>query len=182
MGLIRFLLVVGISAALAVSILFYIFVKPQGNDLLLSGPPEFIMLAIIVAFGAYLRQVSLYAAELRDRLIHGDVWNFPRGEEYTEAKIAEAENISNTIRLVSPFMILMILGVCARIVFDSAVRILCARGKTPPLLYCLTLCSPYVYFLDSLGSRFLISRPGAKMIAFNERHGSKKNRISIGQE
>jgi hypothetical protein len=51
---------------------------------LLKGPPEFILLALVVAFTAYLRQVHVSAIEQRDKIRKGEVWNYPLHRPYHE--------------------------------------------------------------------------------------------------
>src|SRR5258708_4383034 len=128
---IRYILVIGTIVAMIVAIIF-LFVKPRGSEPLLSGPPEFIFFAIIVAFAAFLRQLSLHATDLRDKIFHDEIWNFPPDKGYARDKMAEADKTSDAIRTVTPFMILMILLVCARIVCDSIVRIVCVPKGDPP--------------------------------------------------
>jgi hypothetical protein len=43
-------------------------------------------LTILVAFAAYLRQVSLYADELRFKILHGDIWFLPPTALYSQKR------------------------------------------------------------------------------------------------
>lgn len=51
-------------------------------DPILKGPPQFILLAIIVALSAYLRAVRSSAVEQRDKIASGKVWNYPLEPPY----------------------------------------------------------------------------------------------------
>jgi hypothetical protein len=135
MKLIRVALFGGIAIAIAVSCLVGFLIEPRDTVPLVSGPPEFIILAIIVALAAFLRQVGVQATELRDKIVVGDVWNYPPDSGYAKKKIAVAEKTCEAIRVVSPFMILMIVAVCGRIAWDAVVRLLYTQEANPPALY-----------------------------------------------
>jgi hypothetical protein len=95
---------------------------PSSNQLLLSGPPEFIVLALIVSLGLYLRQVSLHAVELADKIRNRETWATPSHEKLRDKKIEQLDETSAMIELVSPFMILLSIAVGVRIVCDSIFR------------------------------------------------------------
>lgn len=151
MRLIRFILFGGTAAAIAVALWSYISFTPHGNDPLLSGPPQFVILALIVAFAVYLRQVSLHAAELRERIVHGEAWNYPPTEDFAKDKMMEADKTCDLIRFVSPFMILMIIAVSCRIVCESWVRLIYPRGTTPAFLFSTDLFIAMCLFLGFFG-------------------------------
>jgi hypothetical protein len=108
-------------------------------DPLLKGPPQFIVLAIVVALAAYLRQVALGATDLRDKIRHNKIWNYPMREpyfsEYTKEKIHFLEEIIENLKVASPFIILLFLAVAVRIVIDSLLRFLHDSASKPKWLF-----------------------------------------------
>lgn len=123
---------------------------PKGTPLL-NGPPQFIMLAISVAFAAYLRQVSIHAAELRDKIRHGDVWNYPETESWAKNKMDELDLTSATISAITPFMFGFILLVSARVITDGVMRFHVLPGSHPKWLYVADVLLAIWLFLIFLG-------------------------------
>jgi hypothetical protein len=92
---------------------------------LFSGPPEFIILAIIIALAAYLRAIRAEAAKLRDTIKSGAVWNFPLREPYlslSTAKLVLLDEIIETLGIAGSFVIALFVVVGVRILADSILR------------------------------------------------------------
>jgi hypothetical protein len=68
----------------------------------LSTPPAFILLAVLVGLAAYLRQLG----EARDRLIDdiegGKVWNYPVGERHTAERLEHLKTSRDRLNWVAP--------------------------------------------------------------------------------
>ena len=93
---------------------------------LLKGPPEFILLALIVAFTAYLRQVHMSAIEQRDKIRKGEVWNYPLHtpyHEYTKAKIEALDSVAESLAIASPFLVWLFVLAAFRIVVEAVLRL-----------------------------------------------------------
>jgi hypothetical protein len=101
---------------------YYSGIVPS-KEPLLKGPQEFILLALIVAFTAYLRQVHMSAIEQRDKIRKGEVWNYPLHKpyhEYTMAKVKALDNVAESLAIASPFLIWLFILVAFRIVVEAA--------------------------------------------------------------
>jgi hypothetical protein len=57
------------------------------NNVLLSNPPGFVLLALMFALAAYLRQMGEDRERLLEEIQGNRVWNFPEGKEHTNLKI-----------------------------------------------------------------------------------------------
>jgi hypothetical protein len=137
LGTRRFILL-AVLVSLGVILLFtaglYWLPEPQ-NDTLFAGPPQFIVLSLIVALGLYLRQVSVHALELRDKIQLGDAWKGQYQKRYATQKIRQLEKTSETIMLVSPFVILLTLFVGIRIASDDVCRFFYDSKHVPRAFY-----------------------------------------------
>ena len=89
---------------------------------LLEGPPQFIVLSLILAISAYLRQLSTSADAFWDQIREGEVFLYPLGEQHTVKKMHALEITCKRLAIVAPFMITLSIVVAARIVFDSILR------------------------------------------------------------
>jgi hypothetical protein len=96
--------------------------SPEGNSPLLSGPPEFIILSLLAALALYLRQVNLNAADVHYKIRHGELWKAPPEDAFRPQKLKQLRQTSATILGVTPFMFVVILVVCGRIVYDTLCR------------------------------------------------------------
>ena len=96
--------------------------RHQGVDNLLKGPPQFIVLSLVVAFAVYLRQVGSAAMELRDKIKDGKVRLYPLGQKFTETKLENLEKTYENLSLAAPFLIAITVVVSLRVVFDSILR------------------------------------------------------------
>jgi len=94
----------------------------QNADNLLKGPPQFIVLSLVVALAVYLRQLAAGAMEFRDKIRNERVRLYPSGQRFTEAKAKNLERIYEILGLTTPFLIALALVLSLRIVFDSILR------------------------------------------------------------
>jgi hypothetical protein len=63
-------------------------VVTNGADtVLLSNPPGFVLLALIFALAAYLRQIAENRADFIEEIQRNRVWNYPLGEKHTDMQI-----------------------------------------------------------------------------------------------
>src|SRR5258705_30558 len=80
---------------------------------ILNGAPAFIVLGFTVALAAYLRQVSLHAQEIIDKIKSNAVGSFPYNEgksiaKHTKEKLQLLENTRSKITKVTrPVFVLM---------------------------------------------------------------------------
>jgi hypothetical protein len=89
----------------------------------LSGPAPFALLALIIAFAVYLRQVSNRAMDTiasiharREREM------FPPGEKHTTLKLDALRSTHNNLEIAAPFMIFLIVAIVSRITIDVLAR------------------------------------------------------------
>ena len=106
---------------------------------LLTGPPEFVVLGLIVSLGLYLRQVSLHAVELSDSIRLREAWNKPPYEQLRDKKIEQLDETAATIEGVSPFMIAFNVVIAVRIILDSFSRLLGDDGNIRRMLFSFDL-------------------------------------------
>lgn len=107
---------------------------PKG-DPLLSGAPQLVILSLISALALYLRQVNLNALELRYKIRHGEMWNLRPEIKYKKKRLSQLRMTSNAISLISPYMFVLMLIVCARIVCDAFSRFYYDSWEVPRLFY-----------------------------------------------
>jgi hypothetical protein len=106
------------AAAVAFVVIYSPEIAPRGEPLL-SGAPEFIILSLVAALALYLRQVNLDTLDLRYKIQHDELWNRPPEREYRNEKLERLRETSDAIMLASPFMFVVIIAVCIRIVWDG---------------------------------------------------------------
>jgi uncharacterized integral membrane protein len=126
----KFRVYTGIAMAASI-VVFFLAAKflgeykdPQTTPLL-QGPPQFILLALIVALSVYLRQVNAGAFELREKIRTGQAWNYPlraRYKVYTQEKLDALESVSEKLSIAGPLMILLFLLIASRIFTESILR------------------------------------------------------------
>jgi hypothetical protein len=94
---------------------------------ILNGPPGFVILALVFAVAAYLRQVSASAIELSDKIRGGLVWNYPIAEplpKHTKLKLESLERTHNTLSSVaSPVMVWFVIVAALRVVLYSVLAL-----------------------------------------------------------
>lgn len=97
----------------------------EPRDPLLKGPPQFILLALIVALSAYLRQVRSTAVEQHDKIANGGVWNYPLDSPYlvfTKRKLKLLDGVANNLTVASPFFIVLFVVITGRAGIDALDR------------------------------------------------------------
>lgn len=133
----RFVALLTIVCAGSIIVFFagYRWLPTPKNIALFSGPPEFIVLSLIVALGLYLRQVNLHARELQEKIRDGAILTKPHEKLYVMEKMQQLENTSRTIMTVSPFVIFLMLIVGFRIAADDVCRFFYDEHHVPRVLY-----------------------------------------------
>ncbi len=124
------------------------------KDPLLKGPPQFILLTMIIGLSAYLRQVRAAAVELRDKIAAGSVWNYPLQPPYlvfTRRKIRLLDEVSSTLTTISPFFILLFVAIATRAGFDAVDRLSELGGASTRVLYVVDLLIVGWVFLGVVG-------------------------------
>lgn len=150
----RHLIVLAVLIGLVTILLFsagLFWLPAPKNETLFAGPPQFIVLSLIVALGLYLRQVNVHALELRDKIQLGEAWKGPYQTQYAAQKVRQLENTSETIMLVSPFVILLMLLVGARIASDDLGRFFYEPKHIPRALYAADLVIGVTLFTMLIG-------------------------------
>lgn len=96
----------------------------QDIEPLLKGPPQFIVLSLVVAFAVYFRQISISAEDLWDKIREEEeeAFFYPIGRQHTEDKMRSLERTSENLSIVAPFMVALTIFITIRIVFDSILR------------------------------------------------------------
>ena len=100
------------------------FVASQAGDPLVGGPAGFTLLAIVVAFSAYLRGVASDADKQRDQV--KEKIAYVQGNE--ELKKAYEEKLSTldgkweNLHVAAPFMMLLSLALTIRLLVEAVVR------------------------------------------------------------
>jgi hypothetical protein len=76
-------------------------------DPLLKGAPQFIVLSLVLVFAAYLRQLSSGAVELRNKIVGGEIWNYPpdRSYSFVPKKVEALDQTADTLSVVGPLLI-----------------------------------------------------------------------------
>lgn len=85
------------------------------DTVLLSNPPGFILLALMFALAAYLRQMGEDRERLLEEIQGNRVWNFPRGEEHTDLKIRRLRTSRFIFRWIARLCIVFSAGVAFRL-------------------------------------------------------------------
>jgi hypothetical protein len=96
------------------------------GDPLLKGPPQFVLLALIVALSAYLRQVRSASVDQRDKIAEGKSWNYPLEEPYavfTHERMRILDSVASILTTASPFLILLFVVLSIRALLDAADRL-----------------------------------------------------------
>src|SRR2546428_13824851 len=74
----------------------------QNTDNFLKGPPQFIVLSLVLALALYLRQIGAGAMEFRDKIKNGKVPLYPTRQKFTEDKLDILEAIHENLSLTTP--------------------------------------------------------------------------------
>ena len=96
--------------------------KPKPGDLLLKGPPAFIVLSLVVALSVYLRQIDIAAVSTWDQIRAGGAFQYPLERSHTRAKLKALDQTDERLSTVAPFMIVLTIVIALRIVFDAVWR------------------------------------------------------------
>jgi len=96
--------------------------RPADPAALLSGPAAFTLLALVIAFGVYLRQVSNGAMDALTKIDAGKEEIYPPKKRHTELKINSLRSTNAKLHTVAPFMVLLAMVIVLRIMFDAVVR------------------------------------------------------------
>jgi hypothetical protein len=90
---------------------------------ILNGPPGFVVLALVFAVAAYLRQVNSSTLDLSDKIRGGLVWNFPISiplPTHTKRKLDSLDFTNKILSRVAPVMVWLAIIAALRIVIYSA--------------------------------------------------------------
>lgn len=128
-------LALGLLVGVLVFLMGYRWLPSPKDTPLFTGPPEFIVLSLIVAVGLYLRQVNLRALELCEKILNGEYLTKPHERRYADEKTKQLADTSRMIMFVSPFMIFLMLVVGVRIVADNVCRLWFDKEHPPRTLY-----------------------------------------------
>src|SRR5216683_6565240 len=103
---------------------------------LLKGAPQFIVLSLLVVFATYLRQLSSGAVELRNKIVGGDIWNYPPdcGYSFVQKKVEALDRTADTLSVVGPLLIWLAVFATIRIGFDAISKFVSPWGWIPNLL------------------------------------------------
>ena len=106
------------------------------TDPLLKGAPQFIVLSLVVVFAAYLRQLSSGAVELRNKIVGGEIWNYPpdRGYSFVQKKVEALDETADTLSVVGPLLIWLAVFATIRIGFDAISKFVSPWSWIPSLL------------------------------------------------
>jgi hypothetical protein len=107
----------------------------QIQQVLLSGAPGFVLLAISFAIGAYIRQVYVAASEVYDKIIGGDLKLWPRTESFTEDRLKNIEFVRFALRWITHGMFLFILLVSVRLLLLAVKPVMKSHWFTDGLFH-----------------------------------------------
>jgi hypothetical protein len=91
---------------------------------ILDGSPGFILLAIVVALGAYLRQADVAAREEYDKIKRGELaHSWPKDKPYTTRRLTNLESMDRKLRFITNVMFFFMVLMAVRLSFN-AVRVM----------------------------------------------------------
>jgi hypothetical protein len=98
---------------------------------LLTGPPEFILLALSVALAGYFRQIAGGGLTLRDKIRNDTVWNYPLDPEFTftERKLEALDRLVIRLGVAGSFLIALTVVLAIRIGADTITRFLTVNDQ-----------------------------------------------------
>ena len=97
---------------------------PMAGDAPFSGSLQIVLIALVLALSGYLRQVYSHTLDLRDKVRVGELKNYPLSQEHTKKRVAALENNALYLKAASPFLLLLGLGLSARLVVETIGRVL----------------------------------------------------------
>jgi len=106
------------------------------TDPLLKSAPQFIVLSLVVVFAAYLRQLSSGAVELRNKIVGGEIWNYPpdHGYSFVQKKVEALDRTADTLSVAGPLLIWLAVFATIRIGFDAISKFVSPWPWIPTLL------------------------------------------------
>ena len=96
-------------------------------SLILVGPAIFTLLALIIAFAVYLRQVSSRALEMITKIHANEEKLYPKGFDHTDMKLKSLLRTRDNLDITARFMIALIIVIALRIIVEVL-----ARFPNPP--------------------------------------------------
>jgi hypothetical protein len=85
----------------------------------LSGSPQITLLSLLGALALYLRHVHVSVLEAIYKIRHGELWEKAPHLNHRKEKLYQLHRTSQTIIGVAPFMFMLILVLCARVIYDT---------------------------------------------------------------
>jgi hypothetical protein len=103
---------------------------------ILNGAPGFILLAIVVALGAYLRGVYAAANDLHEKIIIGGQAAWPLKKDYTQTRLANLQAVENRLKRITFHIFLFSIIVAVRLILFAVTVIptFSVRGDNTLLL------------------------------------------------
>jgi hypothetical protein len=92
-------------------------------DPILSTPPAFTLLAVMVGLAAYLRNLAETRDKMADDIEEKRIQRFPPGAPHTKTKLAELKSSRRRLNAVAPVMIWMTIFTAIRLALVAAVRL-----------------------------------------------------------
>lgn len=90
----------------------------------LGSPAVLVLIALLFAISAYLRQVSENATELMDRIQGDEVPLYPIGAKHTEEKLRALERTRYVLSKVAPFTIWFVILLGLRVVLQAFIEMI----------------------------------------------------------
>jgi len=121
LSMVMLALLLALSALAAIH--FFPLPRQTKESALLSGPAGLALLAIVIAFSAYLRSVSSDANEKREKISSGESKFYPLGLDHTKAKLGSLDGTCEKLQVAASFFILLSVLASFRIIVDDLQRL-----------------------------------------------------------
>jgi hypothetical protein len=96
----------------------------QPTITLLGSPPAFILLALIVALGGYLRSIAVDAVDRINKIKSGENSKlYPIGKEHTESKLKSLQATRDRLDFVASLIIFLAIIVSLRLLWQAALYV-----------------------------------------------------------
>lgn len=96
------------------------------TDPILSAPPAFVLLAIILTLSAYLRQLSEHRRQQNDDIEDGTAsTRFPLGEQHTAAQLKRLSESQQNLNIVAHLLIFFSIVISVRLLMLAYARWRC---------------------------------------------------------
>jgi hypothetical protein len=153
------------------------FPKPCGGITpLLSGMPQFAMLALIVALAAYLRAIRNNAVELRDNIRQGRVKQYPLHPtcfDFSRKKMVLLDEMANKMSIAGPYFIWLMVIVGGRITYEAFLKLFGIDSQ----------CNCWLYIVDTIVALWmLLGLVGLAIAHFSARKTDEAIRIAARRE